>query len=391
MSLLQLPAELVDAVLSYLWAEEDRVSLWECSLTCKALVSPAQAYIFRNLKLTMPSPDVPAILEYRVHIRPLIQHLELVELHKPWIQRDKTTHRTFELLSSYITSLKIFQRRQDIDRPRFELSCLSQLKSLEKIFLSEELRGGNFGKPMHGDVALITLLNHFPNLRAIDFHSCLVPNQIIDKSSQKAPPIFHLEALKIRLCQDSFTLNWLIPATASLRNLHFRVPPAEEQPIFWDILERVIEVSAGSLEHLTIRDVDLILEANRKSLMTKIHLHGAALRSMSLVIGTVGVEAVHQLSFIAHCLHTIETLPQLRHLTLGLYGRVKLEDIYPNDLETLLVGNNFPVLCNVDICPSLVLLNLAERSSPDVFFAAFPQLVQRRMLSVRFTGEFDWH
>ncbi|KAF9524994.1 hypothetical protein CPB83DRAFT_860375 [Crepidotus variabilis] len=388
MSLLQLPAELLDAVLSYLWAENDIISLWQCSLTCRILVSPAQAFIFRNLKINFPSTIAPAILEYRPYILPLIQHLELIEIHKPWVQNCEAIQRLLKMLSPYVTSLELIQRRPNVDKPRFELSSLWQLKCLEKITLSEELQGANFGRPMHDNLALSTFLNHFPKLRAITFSSCLVPIQIIDKRNPKSSPVFQLEYLKLKYCQDMLTLDWLVPAMVSLRNLHFQIPRAVDQPLFYDILFRMIKISASSLERLTINGVNLIDKAHLQFLMDGIRIHNNNLCSMNLIMSK-GRSQTDQMSSIIHCLQTIGPLPQIRYLVIGLYQTILDGATHLNDLEGLIVSPNFPELQFVEIRPILMNLDV-EAFSPGVLLAAFPRLTKKKMISMRIAGKYDW-
>ncbi|KAF8955232.1 hypothetical protein BDZ97DRAFT_310301 [Flammula alnicola] len=216
----QLPPELLWAILSHLAAEDDYLSLCACALTCRALVSPAQAGIFRTISLHSEDPIWLAKLESLPHIRAFAKRLYLREIDNRWTRCSEVLHRTLDLLSPYIVSLDIFHRRCRQVKPRFDFPSLSRLKFIEEISLKEDDVKGQPGV-IHGNNALPTFLNQFPNLRAITFDECWVRNQIIDSKSDITAPVFRLERLEVRCCLDTLALDWLIPALSSLQRLHF--------------------------------------------------------------------------------------------------------------------------------------------------------------------------
>ncbi|KAF8955231.1 hypothetical protein BDZ97DRAFT_1765127 [Flammula alnicola] len=258
----QLPPELLCAILSHLAAEEDRPSLRACALTCRALVSPAQAGIFRSISLYFEDPTVLAKLESTPHIRPFSKRLYLGEIHKPWVQRSEVLHRTLDLLSPYIVSLDIFHRRHRQGKPRFDFSSLSQLKRIEEISLSEDHVKHQPSATFNGNNALPTFLNQFPKLRAITFDKCWVRNRSVDSTSDIAAPVFRLESLDVQCCQDTLVLDWLIPALSSLQRLHFSCWIFDPSVVS-TIVPQFMIIAGESLQHLEIRDVGDAANAGR--------------------------------------------------------------------------------------------------------------------------------
>ena len=252
----QLPRELLYAIVSHLGADEDYASLHACASTCRALVLPAQTHIFRTITLCYEDPTVLTVLsklESTPHIRTFVKHLRLFETHRPWIQHSELLHRTLALLSPYIISLHIHQRRHKPGNPRFRLSSLSQLKYVEEISLCEEVVAVLAGL-MYGDDALPIFLNQFLNLRAITFDWCLVRNQIID-NNDIAPPVFRLERLDVGSCRDTLVLDWLVPALSSLQTLHLSYP-ALCPSFFSTIVPRFMTTAGESLQHLELRGLN---------------------------------------------------------------------------------------------------------------------------------------
>ncbi|KAF8952100.1 hypothetical protein BDZ97DRAFT_1768869 [Flammula alnicola] len=252
----ELPPELLWAILSHLDSEDDYLSLCACALTCRALVSPAQAGIFHTIHQYSESPLFLAKLESMPHIRAFTKHLRLVEIHRPWIQHSEVLHHTLDLLSPYIVSLDILQRRRKPEKPRFEFSSLSQLKCLEEISLREEELTGR-ARILYGNNALPTFLNHFPKLRAISFDGCLVQNQTSDSKSKSdvAAPVFRLERLDVCYCHDTLVLDWLIPALSSLKALHISYLAPDSSNFSTTVLQFMI-TAGESLQHLDVRCLD---------------------------------------------------------------------------------------------------------------------------------------
>ncbi|KDR71738.1 hypothetical protein GALMADRAFT_229284 [Galerina marginata CBS 339.88] len=106
-----------------------------------------------------------------------------------------------------------------VGKPRFNLSSLSRLESIEEIFLKEEDVYGQ-EEERFNDHGLVTFLNHFPKLRAITFNECYVRNIITNKKSDLPGPSFQLRKLDVQFCLDAFALDWLTPALSSPQTLH---------------------------------------------------------------------------------------------------------------------------------------------------------------------------
>ncbi|KAF8961913.1 hypothetical protein BDZ97DRAFT_2026666 [Flammula alnicola] len=328
----ELPPELLWAVVSHLAAEGDYPSLYACALTCRALVSPAQAGIFHTISMHLEDPFVLAKLESTPHIRTLTKHLDLWEIHKPWIQHSEVLHRMLDILSPYIVSFHIFQRRSRPGKPRFNFPSLSQLTRLEEISLREEEWGSQ--GILCGNNPLPTFFNQFPNLRAITFDYCLVKNQTIDGKSAIAAPVFQLERLDVLGCKDTLVLEWLIPALSSLRRLHFSYH-ASNASVLSTIVPQFMSTAGESLQHL-----EVVVQS-------------------FLLIG-------------AH--------PHLQHLTIVFHQSDAPVDGSPwGELQDLLLGTGFPELRSVEL--RLLVNSESNLVSTEPFVAAVPRLAQRRMIS----------
>ncbi|KAF8961921.1 hypothetical protein BDZ97DRAFT_2059810 [Flammula alnicola] len=375
----ELPLELLWAILSHLDSEDDYLSLCACALTCRALVSPAQAGIFRTISLSsklLGLPTVLAKLESTPHIWTFIKRLRLREIHKPWIQHSKVLNRTLDLLSPYIVSLHIFQRRRKPENPRFNFSSLSQLTRLEDISLREEEMGA-LARVMYGNNALPNFLTQFPKLRAITFHQCLVENQIVDSKSDVATPVFRLETLHVQWCEDTVVLDWLIPALSSLRRLYFSYRASNTSNFRTTVLQFMI-TAGGSLQHLEVEDLNDASNADLRSLMTAVRTHSTNLRSLRLII-TGSISEHSAIQVVVRSLLFIDAHTHLQHLTIVFYQHDAPVDGSPwDELQDLLLGKGFPALRSVEF---RLLLNSPEAIPASTFVAAVPRLAQKKMIS----------
>ncbi|KIM39023.1 hypothetical protein M413DRAFT_29596 [Hebeloma cylindrosporum] len=265
MSFQHLPPELLCAIFNHLptYESEWRLSLRACALTCRAFVSPAQAYIFNTLSVPSEAQRVLAKLESVPHIRKFVKRIRLLDIQRPWIQHCEVLHDILRLLSPRMVSLDITQRRHRPEVPRFDLSSLAQLIPLEEILLREEdVRNTQTTKC--GDNALPSFLNHFPKLRAITLDAW-VSNKTIDNISAIAGPIFRLERLDVVGCCDELLLDWLTPALPMLRQLRLSYVPPSTHGI------KFITEAGESLQHLEINKLCSQASSNAGRLFLPAH------------------------------------------------------------------------------------------------------------------------
>ena len=193
-------------------------------------------------------------MESTPHIRTFIKYLRLVEIHKPWIQRSEELRRILDLLSPYVVSLNIHQRRRKPENSRFDYSSLSQLTCIQEILLGEEMMSG-VSSFADGDNALPMFLNQFPTLKALTFDQCWVRNRTIDSKSDVAAPVFRLEMLDVCYCDDTLVLDWLIPAIPSLQKLHISYPVPDPSN-FSTTVSQIIIASGKLLQHIEVRALE---------------------------------------------------------------------------------------------------------------------------------------
>ncbi|KAJ3516917.1 hypothetical protein NLJ89_g829 [Agrocybe chaxingu] len=376
----QLPPELLYDIINHLGAEGDYASLCACASTCRALISPARAHIFRSLTLSRESRTLSwlAKLESEPHIRTYIKHLCVAEYHRPWIQSSEALHRTLGLLSPYVVSLDIHHQRRKLESVRFDFPVLSQLKCVEQISLTEQDPEGQ-AEIMRGDNALPTFLNHFPNLRAITFGGCWVQVKRADDESGIATPGFQLERLYTDTCYDALVLDWLVPALSSLKTLR----------LVYNLKNQVIPIFSAtacpqfeSLEHVDVRGLNNASDAELLSLIAAL-THTVSLRSITTINSQFKFASEDSpiIEVVVQFLCLLHAHRHLRHLTIGFFEEDDLVRRSPwDELQDLLLGGRFPALQSV----KFVFWSGSSESNPvttEPFFAAVPRLVQKKMVS----------
>ncbi|KIM39020.1 hypothetical protein M413DRAFT_447385 [Hebeloma cylindrosporum] len=378
MSFCQLPPELLRPIFSHLPTSESEwcQSLRACALTCKAFVSPAQAYIFHTVGLSSESTAriLLAKLESVPHIRTLVKRLPLGEIHRPWIQDSEALPDILRLLSPFVVSLDIHQRRRKHESPRFDFSSLSGLKYLEEILLREEdMRRPETTK--YGDAALPSFLNHFPKLRAITLDAW-VSNKTIDSKKPIAGPIFQLERLDVWCCCDALLLDWLTPALPMLRKLQFSYGAPSTYVI------NFIIKAGQSLQDLEIRGLgsQASNSVDLQALMTSVRTCASDLCSLNLVI-TGELPGHRPIQVVVQCLLHLGAHARLQHLTIEIFQYYCPVDGNPwDELQDLLVETRFPALRSVEF---RVLLHSHSIPVPvEPYIAALPRLVKRGLLYV---------
>ncbi|KAG6831999.1 hypothetical protein H0H92_006034 [Tricholoma furcatifolium] len=380
----KLPPELLYVILSNL-AEED---LRSCALTCRALIKPAQAGLFRTISPLYYESTVETVLrkfESTPHLAAYIRHLKLFEIHKPWIQDSKVLPKLLALLSpATFQTLHIHHRRREL-HSRFQFSSLSRLDFLTDISLAEEdPKYSNWS--VCGDDALPEFLNQFPKLRAITFEQCLVGNITASRENgfnppdlEISPPIFKLEKLNVVCCEDTLTLEWLIPALSYLKTLCITHPRGPCASISNTIFPKYIAAAGQALQHLEVNLIDASDDVGLKLLTSALQTHATNLRSFNMTVKSIG-QAVQVLPLIG-------THARLEHLIISIYPCDGIVEDSPwDELQDLLLSENrFSALRCFELC----FLANSEESIPnpsDPIFAAVPGLAQKKIFSLTMMG-----
>ncbi|KAG6864563.1 hypothetical protein C0991_008606 [Blastosporella zonata] len=393
MTVPRLPQELFCAILNHLSADED---LRACALTCRALVSPAQADLYRTLSNSSEESARLSLrkLERYPHLAVLVKHLYLREIHRPWIQPSEALPTLLALLAPYTYSLEILQRRGKLRYPRLPYSLLSRLEFIERITLREETSGALNGHVSHDDTALPIFLNHFPKLRAITFLGCFVENKAVDSAAEVVPPVFKLERIDGCCELDSLAVDWLVPALSSTKTLC--ISSASRSVV------RLIAVAGKSLQHLEASHINeasdegesfpnsLHSEASElnhridmKLLMSNVRTHATNLRSLMLTV-TQPQPKHTPIQVVVRSLLLLDTHTHLQHITIQISQYGALADGTPwNELQDLLVGTRFSALRSVECCfvkdPDSVPVS-SER-----ILAAVPRLAEKKKIYVSTT------
>ncbi|KAJ3513478.1 hypothetical protein NLJ89_g2923 [Agrocybe chaxingu] len=323
----RLPLELLYAIISHLGAKEDYASLRACASTCRALVPPAQAHIFRSLTLNKESRT------------------------RPWLAKLESTPH-----------IRITPR-----------CCI--LKHVEEISL-RELDPEGQGGVMHGDNSLPTFLNHFPNLQAITFGGCWVQVERAASESGITAPVFRLERLYIDSCYDALVLDWLVPALSSLKILRLAYCGGQ------DIFSAAASPRFDSLEHVDVRGLNEASDAELRSLVAAVK-HTVSLRSITTINSRFKFASENSpiIEVVVQFLLLLGAHRYLQHLAIGFFEEDDLVRRSPwDELQDLLLGGRFPALQSV----KFVFWSGSSESNPvttEPFFAAVPRLVQKKMVS----------